>query len=85
MAAALGGIGSRPRLPPSVRVARGRRPGRTTRTETPMLRNAIIALVIALILFALGFSGLGQIAWIIAGVFFVLFLIALVMHLTKKV
>ncbi|BAM02576.1 hypothetical protein [Phycisphaera mikurensis] len=50
-----------------------------------MLRNAIIALVIALILFALGFSGLGQIAWIIAGVFFVLFLIALVMHLTKKV
>ena len=50
-----------------------------------MLRNAIIALVIAVILAILGFGFLGQIAYIIAGVFFVLFLIALVMHLTKKV
>jgi len=50
-----------------------------------MLKNAIIALVISLILTAVGFGGLGSIAWIIAGVFFVLFLIALVMHLTKKV
>lgn len=50
-----------------------------------MLRNALVALVLSLILFGVGFTGLGQIAWIIAGVFFVLFLIGLVMHLTRKV
>lgn len=49
-----------------------------------MLRNALLALVIALALFALGFGGLGQIAWIIAGVFFVLFLVAMGVHLLKK-
>ena len=50
-----------------------------------MLKNAIIALVISLILGAVGLGTASQIAYIIAAVFFVLFLIALVMHLTKKV
>ena len=52
-----------------------------------MLRWALIFLVVAIVAFLLGFTGLGSTAQYIAGVLFVVFLILLVISLVtgKKV
>jgi uncharacterized membrane protein YtjA (UPF0391 family) len=45
-----------------------------------MLRYAIIALIVALVAFGLGFAGIGQIAWWLAGLFLVLFVVLLIVN-----